>query len=1814
MSDTGGHLAQRPDGNRANRRTRIKRRPLRVTAWLGIGAATLGMGAVLAGSVGIANADTGGPADHPGATAPAKKDPGSKQGVRASTARPASSGVGTSKRLARPLSSASPTASTARLDRRSSAPTPGAASARAVRPAVSAPAAPFAAPCAACWGVGAPTVTQSLTTATNHLFNVAYQLLDGGPGNPISTSIEGALVLIRRTLFFVPTGITATQVGTALTVGVNSGSVAYFRQSGSQVQVADNPLFWGAQEFAAPSLSDVTVSNAGATGCAGFDFAKGTVAADLVANQIDSIEFGPGAAFGGTVTLTDASSPISIRTAVRGSQGVTIDGQVLLASNVEIDAGTGNAVFNNTVDARQAGKQSLLVSALGTTTFAAAIGSRTPLASLTTRAIAPIDITQSADSKTIPLHYMPTFSADGRPQVKYGIDVAIGDNAPRTYLFDSGGNGFYAGYTPSYWQDVQLGTNSSDITYTSGNFVDAVATTTTITIGTGQQTVTTQPIQIGAIIAGGNKNDGSVFDFSDPDATPWDGRFVGDFGAAFGVQPVDNQAQGLTSALFQLPGNLSSGFLAQLGPIGSQPQLTVGVTDALRAQFPYAVPVSALTGGGVYPVSGYQVLQQFGFAAQYFVTQQDTGLLIPLGTESFAQCAQQCLPSLIDSGAPSTSVRLPGAPTPYPLSTANNSALQPGSIFVAELPTTQGRPPLTWTFTAGTNGSVDQVGYDSSSGAATTTQNVNTGLNLYNDFDIMFDVAKQVIWLRPNGGQSTVSLQSVATTGAQTYGQNAILSGTYSTGGGGFSISGVTRLAGDVTVDSGSGDATFSGTVDGTAAGGQSLTVNAGGTTTFVRQVGALAALKSLTTDTPGSTVTSGVTTADGQTYHDDLSINGAYSGSSFAAGKSTVLAGPSSITVGDGSIAFAGTIDSQIEQLPSDTGVSPVKTGFTLEVSAQGGTVGFGAKVGGTSELGGLTIDKNTSVTAADTVNLVGSLVNSGQTGIEIGDGATVRLRAGGSITGFTGSGIVFQGGSQGSEVRGFHVAGNVYDGIQFGLDNASSGVPVDFAGTVIAENTIYGNSAFGIEAAAPVLGLTIRDNTIGATGQTNEWGFYVTPGPNTHGIVLAPGLYTGTTIYDNTITDNARSGIFAPGGVQGLLITGNTIKDNQLHGIEFATGDFTSTVITGNTISANGSDGISLGAGIGQATTAGGNPLTGYTAGLGHYVVSYANNPDFYDPTTPPADPQIQLQIGAAPHGTTNVTVNLDTGSRGLYFDALQLPAEITGQGTQLGKGYVYLNSSNRLFFGDWVQLPITFSQSAYVDANGTDQSRRAQASVPVLVVSAVGASMTPMPGSTVPNTTFGTTVSTGTIVITNGSQTQQATIVTNPSAGPGKGTVTIPGGWWANYADNIVDGNELLAPVANFGIGFDRSGQGTAPTTNEYNQAYNAFLNLTEMQDGAMRPGYVLSAGGVTLGLDSAVTGFAYTDLAPTGLQQGTQSAPDWQPATGTVTYENTTYGTGQLVIDMGIPTGILTLPGQTPTSSFSGKMTVDLLNSGGSNSGVSYHFQTDSTGSIVRADNLLAPTDVAFFNPLAGNYTENMAPQSQQFFNTGRDVFAAFDYLYDAAGGYFGVKVGSTQQAQDAFAGNGEFTAAHFENPNAPTGVDNLTITGNTISDNGGDGVSIIGADNVLNANTIAHNTGDGVAVSAATSTGNSILSNSIHSNAGHGIALTYGANGGQPAPSSVSATLVDNETQVRVHGTVTAVGGYSGQFEVQVFGSPPSEGVNAQGRHLLGSFTTSAGDFSQDFSVGPDDQWITVTATPVTAPANTSEFSTPVSDV
>ena len=981
--------------------------------------------------------------------------------------------------------------------------------------------------CAACMGAQAPSLGQAVVTAVNHVFNSAFSWLSQFPGNPISDLVSGALVLIRRTLFLVPEGVTANQTGTSLTVSVNTGSVAYFRQDGSSVQVSGDPWFWGSKQFDAATVSTVAVGNPGNAGCAGFVFTSGTVSGDLQTTQIDSLRFGAGAAFTGQVTASATNAHLMLRDAVRGLSGVRFDAPLVLAGDVDVDAGSGDATFNDTVDGARTGSQSLTVTALGTTTFSAPVGGRTPLGSLLTQGIGPLAVPQSVDSRTIPLRFLPEFATAGQAQVKYGIDVAIGDNLSQVYEFDTGGTSFFAGYNPAFWRNVPLTNTAVSDTYSSGIYYNGVVTDAQITLGQGSNTVSTaQPIGISAILAGGNANTGAVFNFQELDEPPVEDRFFGDFGASFNILPVAGLSTPLASPLFQLPGNLASGFLVRLGPIGIDPQLTVGITDALRAQFPYAVPVTPVAGGGTYPVSGYDLLEFFGFAPSYTAT---------LGGVTQVIGVQGPLPSLIDSGAPSTGIRIKGlGGDPFNTNPGGAGQLQPGATFTAQFPTTMGREALEWTFTAGNNGSVNLVNYQVGQ-LSNLVQTVNTGLDLYNAYDVMFDIAEGVIWLRPTGAESTVTLQSVTTTGSQTYRQGAQLAGTYSTGGGDFSVAGSTILLGSTVINAGAGDVVFSGTVD-TLAGSESLIVNSSGATTFVREVGSQRPLASLATDGGGSTATASVATTGSQTYSGAASLTGLYSvrGGSFTVAGPVTLAGPVSISGGD--ITFGATIDSTPDR------------GYSLALTPRnGGTASLGGDVGAANPLGGISVsavdDGSATVTAPGYIALAGNLGFAAATGITVGNGATANFTGGGVVQNFSGDGILI-GQSTDSVIRDFAISGNGKAGVQMNgataasidgnviLNNSGAGVVVNGgSGNRILSNSISGNGGVG------GLGISLLNG-----GNNNQ------PAPLVSSAVLNPaGLQVRLTLDSGSYTVQV---FYSPAG----QVT--AAQGQQLLGSELLTG----------------------------------------------------------------------------------------------------------------------------------------------------------------------------------------------------------------------------------------------------------------------------------------------------------------------------------------------------------------------------------------------------------------------------------------------------------------------------------------------------------------------------------------------------------------------------------------------------------------------------------------------------------------------------------
>lgn len=971
--------------------------------------------------------------------------------------------------------------------------------------------------CATCWGVHAPSVPQSISTVVNHLFNSAFTLLSGSPSNAISDLIGGALVLVRRALFLIPEGVTTSTAGNTVNVTVNTGSVAYFRQGTSGLEISGDPWFFGATKVPTTIDTTISVTNPGNSGCAGLVVNSGQIQGNLQLSQIDSLRFGTTASVSGTLDAAVRDNGVlTLRDALRANGGIDIDARVVLATNVTVDAGDADVRFGDTVDAAKAGIQSLAVTALGSTTFTAAVGGRNPLASLLTQGIAPLVIQQSADTATIPLHYLPEFNTNGQSQPKYGIDVAIGNNPSQLYEFDTGGVAFFAGYNSAFWQGAPLTTTGISESYSSGNNFNGVIANTQITLGKGSQTVTTsQPIQIAAILNGGNTDKDTTFDFTNPDAPPIDDHFFGDFGASFGTLPVPGLANPITSPLFQLPGNLSSGFLVQLGPIGISPQLTVGLTDDLRSQFTYAVPITPAGGGATYPISGYPELSWFGFSPSYSAQQGDQPPQ-PIGT-------QATLPTLIDSGAPSLGIRTKGqGGDPY----NDNGQLQPGTTFIAQFPTAMGKPPLEWTFVAGDNGSVNLVNYQQ--GAPGGVQNVNTGLNLYNQYDIAFDIANQVIWLRPTSAQSTVTLNSVTTTGSQTYRQNANLIGTYSAGSGEFTVSGVTNLVGNTTVTA--RDVKFAGTVD-SQTGNESLIVNSSDTATFVRGVGNQQALSALTVNSAGAINTASVVTGGNQTYNGTVSLNGWYSlaEGEFTAASTTTLTGPTSVSGGD--ITFNGPIDSAPNR------------GYQLTLTPEnGGTATLNADTGIVNPLGGLTVlaaaGGSATVNAPHYVALAGNLGFSGERGISIGEGVTATFTGGGLIQNFTASGIVIEQ-STGSVFANFVINANGIDGIQ--LNNATN--------TLVENNTILDNGAEGVVVSAGS-GNQILSNSIFGNGGIGALGIVLQNGGNNN--QPAPTVTSATLVGEKLnlelTVEPADSGLYtvqvfySPAGI------GATVQGQQL------------------------------------------------------------------------------------------------------------------------------------------------------------------------------------------------------------------------------------------------------------------------------------------------------------------------------------------------------------------------------------------------------------------------------------------------------------------------------------------------------------------------------------------------------------------------------------------------------------------------------------------------------------------------------------------
>jgi hypothetical protein len=166
----------------------------------------------------------------------------------------------------------------------------------------------------------------------------------------------------------------------------------------------------------------------------------------------------------------------------------------------------------------------------------------------------------------------------------------------------------------------------------------------------------------------------------------------------------------------------------------------------------------------------------------------------------------------------------------------------------------------------------------------------------------------------------TVTFYDVATLGGNISTRNAAVA---------FNNGVATKLSNDVTISSGTGATTFSGTVDGR----HTLTVKNSGGTTFVSTVGGTTPLAGLATGTGLTTFDGNVTTRNGA-----ITIGGA-----------TAIGSTLTISAGTGAVSFAGAVD----------GVDQI--GFELTISNSGATK-FGGTVGVTDTFNRLTTGTGTT------------------------------------------------------------------------------------------------------------------------------------------------------------------------------------------------------------------------------------------------------------------------------------------------------------------------------------------------------------------------------------------------------------------------------------------------------------------------------------------------------------------------------------------------------------------------------------------------------------------------------------------------------------------------------------------------------------------------------------------------------------------------------------------------------------------------------------------------------------------------------------
>ncbi len=412
----------------------------------------------------------------------------------------------------------------------------------------------------------------------------------------------------------------------------------------------------------------------------------------------------------------------------------------------------------------------------------------------------------------------------------------------------------------------------------------------------------------------------------------------------------------------------------------------------------------------------------------------------------------------------------------------------------------------------GTSTLAGDVVVNSGSGAVTFTGTVNgaKALTVNSTGATQFNGAvggtTALSSLTTNAG-GTLSLKSVTTTGAQSYGEAATLNGTYATSNGALTFGGAVTLAGDTVVNSGNGAVTFTGTVNGAKA----LTVNSTGATQFNGAVGGSTALTSLTTDAGGTTSLLSVTTTGAQGYGDATTLNGTYatSNGAFSVGGAATLAGDVVVNAGSGAVTFTGMVDGAKALAVNSTAA----TQFNGAVGSGTALSSLTTNAGGTLGLKSVTTTGAQSFGEAATLNgtyTAGSFTASGP--VTLAGDSTVTATGIGFASTIDGAQALTLNGGTGAVTLGGAVGGTT----RLGALSVTGSGTTTLAGVVKA-------ASFTTDAG----GSTVLNSGAVDTTAAQSYGDAVTLGADT--------VLTGSTVTLGAGADAATA------GTQGLTIAGN-------------------------------------------------------------------------------------------------------------------------------------------------------------------------------------------------------------------------------------------------------------------------------------------------------------------------------------------------------------------------------------------------------------------------------------------------------------------------------------------------------------------------------------------------------------------------------------------------------------------------------------------------------------------------------------------------